>query len=349
MRMPLPATTSLVALSALTLTGCAAAAPPSTGAEHADVVAHVHAIVPAPDGDGFLLGTHDGIFSATADGQLGPRVGGTDFDAMGLTALEGDLIASGHSGRNTPDELGEGNLGIIRSQDGGETWDPVAFSGEKDFHALTAGPDGTLYGRDAGDGAVLVSTDRGMSWSPTGSTLLTFGLQVDATGRIIAVTPGGPQLSTDRGKTFTPLTDAPDLLLVAASPDRQRLVGVDKKNTIWTVTGTGSWRDVGSVHSPVQAITITDEGDVLVVDASGLSLLPSPRRDQPERLPNSAHRHDRRCSQRAVAPSTGPQAAGPRQEVSRLPGFVRRLLCDVAEPRKAPLGSGEAAPASVWG
>lgn len=278
MRMPLRATTSLVALSVLTLTGCAAAVEPSTGAEHAKAVAHVHAIVPAPDGDGFLLGTHEGIFSATADGELGPRIGGNDFDAMGLTALDGDLIASGHPGRNTPAELGEGNLGIIRSQDGGETWEPVAFTGEKDFHALTAGPDGTLYGQDAGDGAVLISTDGGVSWSSTGSTLLAFGLEVDAAGRIIAVTPDGPQISMDRGESFTALTDAPTLFLVAASPDRQRLVGVDNNDTIWTVTGTGSWQDVGTVHGTAQAITITDEGDVLVVDDSGLSLLPSPRR-----------------------------------------------------------------------
>ena len=277
MRMPLRATTSLVALSALTLTGCAAAAPPSTGAEHAQVVAHVHAIVPAPDGDGFLLGTHEGIFTATADGEIGPRVGGNDFDAMGLTALNGDLIASGHPGRNTPAELGERNLGIIRSQDGGETWEPGAFTGEKDFHALTAGPDGTLYGQDAGDGAVLISTDGGVSWSPTGSTLLAFGLEVDAVGRIIAVTPDGPQVSTDRGESFAALTDAPNLFLIAASPDRQRLVGVDANDTIWTVTGAGSWQEVGTVHGTAQAITITDEGDVLVVDDSGLSLLPSPR------------------------------------------------------------------------
>ena len=237
----------------------------------------MHAIVPAPDGDGFLLGTHEGIFTATADGEIGPRVGGNDFDAMGLTALNGDLIASGHPGRNTPAELGERNLGIIRSQDGGETWEPVAFTGEKDFHALTAGPDGTLYGQDAGDGAVLISTDGGVSWSPTGSTLLAFGLEVDAVGRIIAVTPDGPQVSTDRGESFAALTDAPNLFLMAASPDRQRLVGVDANDTIWTVTGAGSWQEVGTVHGTAQAITITDEGDVLVVDDSGLSLLPSPR------------------------------------------------------------------------
>ena len=139
MRIPLRATAVLVALLTLSLTGCTAGAPPSTGTDHATVLPHVHAIVPAPDGDGFLLGTHDGVYTATSAGQLGTRVGRDNLDAMGLTAVGSDLIASGHPGTLTPTELGDQNLGIIRSRDGGDTWDPVAFTGEKDFHALADG------------------------------------------------------------------------------------------------------------------------------------------------------------------------------------------------------------------
>ncbi len=280
MRMPLRATTSLVALSALTLSGCAAPAPPSTGTEHAESVAHVHAIVPAPDGEGFLLGTHEGIFSATATGELGPRIGGNDLDAMGLTVLDDSLIASGHPGRNTPAELGEGNLGIIRSEDGGGTWEPVAFTGEKDFHILAAGPDGTLYGQDAGDSAVLTSTDEGVTWTSTGNRLIILGLVVDASGQIIAVTPSGLQVSRDRGETFGLLANAPALSLIAASPNRQRLVGVDNDGTIWSVTDSESWRHIGRVHGTGQAISITDEGDVVLFDDSGLSLLGPASRSQ---------------------------------------------------------------------
>lgn len=277
MRM-LPRATGLVALLTLTLTGCAAPAPPTTGADHAPATTpHVHAIVPAPDGEGFLLGTHEGIYTATAAGEIGTRVGGDDFDAMGLTVLGGDLIASGHPGRNTPTELGDTNLGIIRSLDGGETWDPVAFTGEKDFHALTAGPDNTLYGQDASSNVLMFSTDAGVTWTPTGGELLAFGLAVDATDRVIAVTPDGPQVSTDRGATFSPLPDAPRLVLITASPDHQRLIGVDNDETIWTSTTGADWQNIGTVHGPPQAITITDDGLVLIVDDSGLSLLPRPR------------------------------------------------------------------------
>src|SRR3546814_10882584 len=108
MRIHLRATASFVALTSLLLTGCAAAEPPSTGSDHTDTaLSHVHAIVPAPDYDGFLLGTHEGLYAATADGQLGSRVGSYGFDAMGLTAVDDTLIASGHPGRGTPGELGD--------------------------------------------------------------------------------------------------------------------------------------------------------------------------------------------------------------------------------------------------
>ena len=275
MRIHLRATASLVALLALSLTGCAAPVPPSTGTDHADVMPHVHAIVPAPGGDGFLLGTHDGLYTATADGQLGTRVGRDDLDAMGLTAVGGELIASGHPGARTPTELGEGNLGIIRSPDGGVTWDPVAFTGEKDFHALAAGPDGTLYGQATDNNVLLTSTDLGATWTPTGAGLLAFGLAVDATGRIVASTQQGPQVSTDGGRSFVPLPDAPTLYPIASSPDNQRLIGVDNDGTIWISTaGATQWVNVGTVHRSAQAITVTDTGDILVVDDSGLTLLP---------------------------------------------------------------------------
>ena len=277
MRIHLRATASFVALTSLLLTGCAAAEPPSTGSDHADAaMPHVHTIVPAPDDDGFLLGTHEGLYAATTDGQLGSRVGSYGFDAMGLTAVDDTLIASGHPGQGTPEELGEGNLGIIRSRDGGMTWEPVAFTGEKDFHVLTAGPDGTLYGQETGDGLILASTDLGATWAPTGATLLVFGLAVDATGRIIAATPDGLRVSTDRGATFGLVPDAPSLSVIASSPDRERLLGVGTKGAVWSsTTADPVWRNVGSVHGAVQAITVTDAGDILAVDDSGLSLLPA--------------------------------------------------------------------------
>lgn len=267
----------LTAVTALTISGCASPEP-STGDQHPAVeISHVHGIVSDPAGSGFLLGTHDGIFTATADGNLGPRVAGPTFDAMGLAVVDGTLLASGHPDRTTPAELGTPHLGIIRSTNGARTWTPVAFTGEKDFHVLATGPDGTVYGQPTDNADILASTDQGATWTSTGVTLLAFNLVVDATGRLIASTPDGLQVSTDSGASFIPWSDTPILGLLSVSPDRERIVGVGSGGKIWAATtGDPGWTVAGTVHGTAQAIAITDSGDMLVVDDSGLTALPSP-------------------------------------------------------------------------
>jgi len=260
---------------ALPVTGCVSQ-PPSTGAEHADTaIKHVHGIVPDASGSGFLIGTHDGIYTATADGELGPRVDGPTFDAMGLTVVDGTLLASGHPDRTTPANLGSPHLGIIRSTDGARTWSPVAFTGEKDFHVLAAGPDGSVYGLATDTIVILSSTDTGDTWYPTGASLFAFNLIADAAGRIIASTPDGLQISTDGAASFTPWEGAPLIALMNVSPDHRRIVGVGTGGKIWATTaGAPSWVEVGTVHGTAQAIAVTNSGDVLIADESGLTLLP---------------------------------------------------------------------------
>lgn len=274
MRTHLRATTGVVALLTLFLTGCTTADVGSTGSDHAAATSHVHTIVANPAGPGFLLGTHEGIFPVTADGQLGAAIG-SQFDTMGLTAVGENLLASGHPGSKTPSEWGSPNLGILRSEDGAANWEPVAFTGEKDFHALAAGPDGTVYGLSADSSDLMVSRDVGSSWRPTGESLLAFSLTVDATGRLVATTPDGPVASTDGGVTFAALPDAPLMLQVVASPDGQLLVGVDAKERFWISTAGGTaWQEAGAGHGTVQAIAISNTGDLLVVDDSGITSVP---------------------------------------------------------------------------
>ncbi|MDO8383946.1 MAG: sialidase family protein [Microbacterium sp.] len=258
------------------LAGCAASVPPSTGKEHAAPSSHVHAIVADPSGDGFLLGTHDGIFAASAEGVLGARVSRFAFDAMGLAATDGALLASGHPGSGTPAEFGAPNLGVIRSTDGGTEWESVAYPGEKDFHALASTPDGVVLGMTSDSIELLISRDNGSTWSATGTSMMTAGIAVDATGRVIAATQEGLQVSTNDGATFAPWVDAPVVYGLSASPDHQRVVGVDAKERIWvTSAGAESWTEVGSVHGSLQAITIANDGGILVADDSGTTFLPA--------------------------------------------------------------------------
>jgi hypothetical protein len=40
-----------------------------------------------------------------------------------------------------------------------------------------------------------------------------------------------------------------------------------------TRAGADAWEQVGRAHGGVQAVTITDDGDIVVVDDSGLTVL----------------------------------------------------------------------------
>lgn len=267
-------------LAALIFTaGCAPQAPSIDDGQTSPTIEHVHNVIADPSGTGFLIGTHDGIYTATEDGELGPRVDGPRFDAMGLTAVGDVLLASGHPGPTTPPAFGEPHLGIIRSADTGRSWTPVVFTGEKDFHVLATGPNDAVYRLATGTTEVLVSTDDGDTWAPAGGSASAFNLVADATGRVIASTGDGLQVSTDGAASFGPWADAPLIALLGVSPDRGRIAGVGSGGTIWVTTaGATTWSEAGAVQGQAQAIAVTNTGDLLVVDARGLTLLPAPSR-----------------------------------------------------------------------
>ena len=255
------------------LAGCTAPAEPTPGHDHATTISHVHAIVPNPAEDGYLLGAHDGIYTATSDGEVGSRIETTDFDAMGLITVGDALLASGHPGPTTPPELGSPNLGIIRSDDSARSWTPVSFTGEKDFHVLAAGKNDTLYGIASDSAELLRTDDLGETWSPVGE-ILAFSLVLDNAGQLIAATPDGLQISTDEGATFAPLNDAPALYLLAVSPDGKQLVGVGRGGQIWGSTGSNAeWVPAGVTHGSAQALATTNDGAILVFDDSGLTAI----------------------------------------------------------------------------
>lgn len=259
-------TSNVIALGGLLLllAGCAADAPHTAGPP---VITHVHAVAAAPHGDDLLLATHEGIFTVGADGALAGPVGGHDFDAMGFTVAGGALFASGHPGPTTAPELGEGNLGIIRSDDGGETWEPVALTGVEDFHVLTVGPDGTLRGIGSSGPELLTSTDEGVTWS-RGEPLPAVDLAVTDAG-VHAATESGLLRGDLAGSGFAPVVDAPLLYSVDAREDGA-LVGVDVEGTLWETADDGAWARVGATEGPVQALGAIGAERIVLVDARGV-------------------------------------------------------------------------------
>lgn len=255
----------IVAALSATLIGCTSSDENSPA--ELPVIEHVHGIVQNPNSDDVLIASHNGIFSIAPDGTATGPVGDYDFDAMGFTELDGILFASGHPGLETPTELGSPNLGIIRSDDLGETWTPVSLTNVEDFHVLTSGPDGFLYGIGSSSPNIVVSRDEGLTWEPQGA-ISAVALAISDRG-MYAATEQGVQVSTDNGSSFSVLSEAPFLYQLAATPSGV-IIGVDVDGYLWSLPLEGDWTKGEQVSGQVQALGVSDSELPILVDDRGV-------------------------------------------------------------------------------
>lgn len=258
----------LSAVTILTLAFTACSSAESTPEERsAPVIEHVHGIAQDPRSAELLLASHNGIFQVAEDGIVTGPIGGFDFDAMGFTVLGNSLIASGHPGPETPPELGAPNLGIIRSDDAGDSWIPVALTNVEDFHVLTSGTDETLYGIGSSSPELLFSSDAGATWEPR-STIAAVDLAVSRDS-LFAATEDGLQVSVDQGATFSKVAGAP-LLYMIASTSSGTLVGVGADGYLWSELSEGQWEQLGAISGNAQALGVNKNDAPVVVDDRGV-------------------------------------------------------------------------------
>ena len=280
-------------LAALALAACggggeAGEEPAATTAVSAEPAAppddpgplHVHGLGPAPDG-GLYVATHTGLFRVE-DGGL-ERVGETIQDLMGFTVgEEGTLLASGHPDAEEAQTQGlPPHLGLVRSRDGGETWDTVSLAGEADFHALRA-YDERLYGFDASGGRLLASTDGGETWEERELPGLLADLAADPADpdRLLAAGEQGIVRSSDAGRSWEVLAERIGLL---AWPEGGPVYLVDAEGAIHTSLDGRRWRRAGETGEQPAALAATGprelyfaghDGDILRSDDGGRTWSP---------------------------------------------------------------------------
>ncbi|MCX8454833.1 F510_1955 family glycosylhydrolase [Paenarthrobacter ureafaciens] len=234
----------------LALTGCTPDRPadttPSPQATTGLPSAHVHGLAVTPQTSQILLATHVGLFDMTR--KPASKIGDTN-DLMGFTTgKNGALYASGHPGPGS--EL-PNPLGLIRSTDGGETWEHLSRQGDSDFHAITT----TKSGIVAFDGQLRTSPD-GKTWdtATAGFTPAALAGHPD-TDTVLATTPQGIQRSTTSGATWKPVNPGP-VIQFAAFADALEAVGVAPDGTTYYSTDAGaSWTKKGTVDTEVLALT----------------------------------------------------------------------------------------------
>ncbi|TFV43759.1 F510_1955 family glycosylhydrolase [Blastococcus sp. TF02A_35] len=216
---------------------------------------HVHGLGVDP-ADGMLYAaSHFGLFRVPEDGDA-TRVADRHQDTMGFTvAGPGTFLGSGHPDFQMDPDFPT-RLGLIRSEDAGESWDIVSLGGEVDFHALRAAH-GNVYGWDAGTGRVMVSVDEGLTWE-TRSTLDLRDLAVHPEDPevLLATIEQGLLRSEDGGRTWTTVPTAPGVT-VLAWPATSSLYGLTPDGAVHESTDGGTtWTEQGSVQAEPEAVLV---------------------------------------------------------------------------------------------
>ena len=246
------------ALLALGLAACAPANPSATDTPTIQLTdkalpsSHVHGLTVHGDTGQVLLATHDGLFDMTK--QPATKIGGTN-DLMGFTAgKDGIFFASGHPG---PGSDLPNPIGLIKSTDGGQTWEKLSRQGESDFHAMTT----TKSGIVAYDGQLRSSPD-GMTWNTVAAMFAPAVLAGHPdSDTVLGTTTEGIQRSTDGGATWT-LNKTGPVLQYAAFADPDEAAGVAPDGTAYYSSDGGStWTQKGRIDNEVLAITAVNGAD----------------------------------------------------------------------------------------
>lgn len=190
----------------------------------ADLLAssHIHGIAPGMQGaESLTLATHSGLWSVDLTAKMATRLGASQDDFMGYTAVPGTpgtAYASGHPATG-------GNLGVIRTDDAGQTWTLLSegLNGPVDFHNMevSRADPAVLYGIGH-DRVVQRSSDGGVTWEASGQApekLIDIATSLTDPASLFAATEAGLFSSADQGATWTALIEGVPVSTVDVGAD----------------------------------------------------------------------------------------------------------------------------------
>ena len=191
---------------------------------------HVHGLAYSQDGKRLFVPSHDGL--AIYNGGHWSKAPGPEHDYMGFTGTRNHFYSSGHpapgSGLVNP-------FGLIKSTDGGKTWQKLGLEGESDFHLLAAGFDtNAIYvysternSRMRRPGLYRTLND-GFSWQPLKASglrgeLNSIAVHPSATDVVAVGTDAGLYLSQEGGQRFEPVASGQRVMAVFFDLDGRHL------------------------------------------------------------------------------------------------------------------------------
>lgn len=238
---------------------------------------HVHGLAFDPGAAGrVLMATHHGLWSLDLGGLAVAEVAEEALDVMGFSPVPGApgaFLASGHP-------PGGGNLGVLRSTDGGATWAPLSpgADGPVDFHQMAVSPADPALVWGVHHGAVLQrSRDGGATWETVGPApegVIDLAASALAPETLYAATEGGLRASTDGGASWAPAHPAEvPATAVDVGPDGRALAFLLGEGLLALEPGAPGWTTLGQGLGPAVPLHLAQEpggtGRVLAATADG--------------------------------------------------------------------------------
>jgi photosystem II stability/assembly factor-like uncharacterized protein len=205
----------------------------ATAAAHAQpavTLTHIHGFAYSPDGKRLMIPSHHGL--AVYEKDKWSKAPGAQHDYMGFSATVTSLYSSGHP---APGSALINPFGLIRSRDGGKTWDKLGLEGEIDFHLLATGwntnaiyvfnPEPNSRMRRLG---LHYTLNEGFAWKPAQAAGLegdprSLAVHPDNSATLAVASSKGIYLSTDSGGRFAPVAQGGEGLAAFFDLDGKRL------------------------------------------------------------------------------------------------------------------------------
>jgi hypothetical protein len=246
----------------------ACSAPESTSVHNdARGLAHIHGLGVNPADGALYAGTHYGVYRFANEGDP-ELVGGVVQDFMGFTvAGPGHFLGSGHPGEG--DHNDPPNLGLIESTDSAQSWTSVSMKGATDFHSLEY-RHGMVYGLDSSTRTVMVSPDK-KTWDRRAAiSAIDIAVSPRNPNEILATTADGLMRSSDQGRTFSPVSAIPPVVLLSW-PEDGPLIGVDPSATVYSSDdGGATWQARRALGQRPQALLAAGGGQVYVATEAAI-------------------------------------------------------------------------------
>jgi len=183
---------------------------------------HVHGLgIDPSDASVLYIAAHGDLYKSI-DGGFPVKVDKQRADYMAFNAPQAEgvpLYSSGHPSTG-------GNTGLIKSTDGGQTWQVVStvLDPPVDFHAVavSASDPNTIIGFDSGGRGLFKTMDAGSTWDRfdyPGNYVTALAIAPDDPRVIFAGTPGGVFQSNDGAAIWTQLNQYKGIAVMALAFD----------------------------------------------------------------------------------------------------------------------------------